>query len=85
MFRHPRSRKILDFYKNYNFAIFPEIGNFLGLTYSTHVVPPPPSGIHFLDFAVDDDVIHMLSCDDLILMSIVLDGSYEIDGVASSP
>ena len=29
-------------------------------TYSTHAVPLPPSGIHFLDFAADDDIIHML-------------------------
>ena len=44
-------------------------------TYSTHVVPPPPGGIHFLDFVVDDDVIHMLSWDDLVPEPIVLDGS----------
>ena len=54
-------------------------------TYSTHAVPPPPGGIHFLDFAVDDDVIHMLSWDDLVPEPIVLDGSYEVDGITSSP
>ena len=54
-------------------------------TYSTHVVPPPPGGIHFLDFVVDDDVIHMLSWDDLVPEPIVLDRSYKVDGVTSSP
>ena len=54
-------------------------------TYSTHAVPPPPGGIHFLDFTVDDDVIHMLSWDDLVPESIVMDGSYEVDGITSSP
>ena len=28
---HPRSRKILDFYRKYHFAIFKKIGIFLGL------------------------------------------------------
>ena len=29
-------------------------------TYSKHVVSPPNSGIHSIDFAELDDVIHML-------------------------
>ena len=32
LFRHPRSRKILDFYRNYDFTIFQKIGIFWGLT-----------------------------------------------------
>ena len=52
-------------------------------TYSTHTVPPPLDGMHFLDFAVDDDVIHMLSWDDLVLEHGIW--SYEVDGVTSSP
>ena len=54
-------------------------------TYCTHVVPPPPGGIHFLDFVVDDDVIHMLSWDDLVPEPIVSYGSYEVDGITLSP
>ena len=54
------------------------------LTYSTHAVPSPHGGIH-LDFVADDDVIHMLSWDDLVLEPIVLDGSCKVDGVTSSP
>ena len=54
-------------------------------TYSTLVVPPPPGGIHFLDFTVDDDVIHMLSWDDLVPEPIVPDGSYEVNRITSSP
>ena len=53
-------------------------------TYSTNAVPPPPGVIHFLDFVVVDDVIHVLSWDDLVLEPIVLDGSYEVDGITSS-
>ena len=33
-------------------------------TYSTHAVPPPIGGIHFIDFVESDDRIHMLSWDD---------------------
>ena len=55
------------------------------LTYSTNVVSPPPGGIHFLDFADDDDVIHMLSWDDLVLEPIVSNWSYKVDGITSSP
>ena len=55
------------------------------LAHSTHVVPPLVGGIHFLDFTDGDDAIHMLSWDDLVMESIVLYGSYEVDGVASGP
>ena len=54
-------------------------------TYSTHAVPPRPGGTHFLDFSVDDDVIRVLSWDDLVPEPIILDGSYEVDGITSSP
>ena len=54
-------------------------------TYSTYVVPSLPSGIHFLDFAAADEVIHRLSRDDLVPKAIVLDGSCKVDGVTSSP
>ena len=32
--------------------------------HSTHVVPPPARGIHFIDFDGTDDFIHMMSWDD---------------------
>ena len=33
-------------------------------THSTHAVPPPAGGIHFIGFDGTDDFIHMMSCDD---------------------
>ncbi|RVW27330.1 hypothetical protein CK203_110326 [Vitis vinifera] len=33
-------------------------------THTTHAVPPPAGGIHFLDFDETDDHVHMLSWDD---------------------
>ncbi|KAL6340112.1 hypothetical protein AAG906_038947 [Vitis piasezkii] len=33
-------------------------------THTTHAVPPPADGIHFLDFDEIDDHVHMLSWDD---------------------
>ena len=33
-FRHPRSRKISDFYQNYDLALFEKIGIFSGLTWN---------------------------------------------------
>ena len=50
--------------------------------HSTHAVPPPPGGIHHLDF-VEDDNIHMMSWDDKLLEPIVLDDGYEVDTVGS--
>ena len=50
------------------------------LAHSTHVVPPPPGGIHHIDF-VEDDNIHMMSWDDGLLEPIVLNDGYEIDTV----
>ena len=45
-----------------------------------HAVPPPPGGIHHIDF-VEDDNIHMMSWDDGLLEPIVLNDGYEIDTV----
>ena len=53
--------------------------------HSTHAIPSLVGDIHFLDFVDGDDAIHMLSWDDLVLEPIVLNGSYEVDGVASGP
>ena len=50
-------------------------------TYSTHEVPPPVGGIHFIDFAESDDRIHMLSWDDQGLGSIIFDDGYGDDRV----
>ena len=50
--------------------------------HSTHAVPPPPGGIHHIDF-VEDDSIHMMSWDDGVPEPIVLDDGYEIDTVGS--
>ena len=46
--------------------------------HSTHAVPPPPGGIHHLDF-VEDDSINIMSWDDRLLEPIVLDDGYEVD------
>ncbi|XP_010651422.1 uncharacterized protein LOC104879602 [Vitis vinifera] len=51
-------------------------------THSTHAVPPPPGGIHHIDF-VEDDNIHMMSWDDGVPEPIVLDDGYEVDTVGS--
>ncbi|RVW15703.1 Retrovirus-related Pol polyprotein from transposon 17.6 [Vitis vinifera] len=52
------------------------------LAHSTHAVPPPPGGIHHIDF-VEDDSIHMMSWDDGLPEPIVLDDGYEVDTVGS--
>ena len=51
------------------------------LAHSTHVVLSPTGGIHFLDFTDGDDAIHRI----LVSEPIVIDGSFEVDGVASDP
>ena len=48
------------------------------------MVPPPTDGIHSMDFTESDDHIHMLSWDDYESESIVVDKSYEVDGVISN-
>ena len=45
-------------------------------------MPPPSGGIHHIDF-VEDDNIHILSWDDGLLESIVLDDGYEVAIVGS--
>ena len=50
--------------------------------HSTHAVPPPPGGIHHIDF-VEDDSIPMMSWDDGVPEPIVLDDGYEVDTVGS--
>ncbi|RVW78015.1 Retrovirus-related Pol polyprotein from transposon 17.6 [Vitis vinifera] len=51
----------------------------------THAVPPPADGIHFLEFDVIDDHIHMLSDDDSDLEPIMPDVIYETSGVTLGP
>ena len=51
-------------------------------THSMHAMPPPPGGIHHIDF-VEDDSIHMMSWDDGVPEPIVLDDGYEVDIVGS--
>ncbi|RVW66350.1 hypothetical protein CK203_065241 [Vitis vinifera] len=43
--------------------------------HTTHAVPPPADGIHFLEFDVIDDHIHMLSDDDSDLEPIMPDAA----------
>ena len=54
-------------------------------THTTHAVPPPTDGIHFLDFAEIDDHIHMLSWDDTEPKPIMSDGIYEINRATLGP
>ena len=53
------------------------------LTHTTHVVPLLADDIHSMDFTKLDDRIHMLSWDDYESEPIVVDESYEVDGVIS--
>ena len=53
--------------------------------HTSHAVPPPANGIHFMDFTELDDRNHMLSWDDYESKPIVVDESYEVDGVISDP
>ncbi|WKA05482.1 hypothetical protein VitviT2T_023446 [Vitis vinifera] len=54
-------------------------------THTTHAVPPPAGGIHFLDFDETDDHVHMLSWDDLDPEPIMPVGIYETSGVTLEP
>ncbi|RVW54991.1 hypothetical protein CK203_093141 [Vitis vinifera] len=49
-------------------------------THTTHAVPPPAGGIHFLDFDETDDHVHMLSWDDPDPEPIMPAGIYETSG-----
>ena len=53
--------------------------------HTTHAVPSPINGTHFLDFAELDDHIHMLSWDESKPEPIVSYEIYEIDEVTLSP
>ena len=53
--------------------------------HTTHVVPPPADGIHFLDFVELDDHVHMLSSDDSNPEPIVSNGIYEMDKATLGP
>ena len=53
--------------------------------HTSHAVPPPTDGIHFMNFTKLDDHIHMLSWDDYEPEPIVVDESYEVDGVILDP
>ena len=66
------------------YAIYYRFYNSLNLplpAHTTHVVPPPVDGIHFLDFDEIDDHIHMLSDDDSEPEPIMPDVIYEMSGV----
>ena len=52
--------------------------------HSTHAVPPPAGGIHFIDFDGTDDFIHMMSRDDHALEPIMLVENSEVDGFVLS-
>ncbi|RVW22319.1 hypothetical protein CK203_101856 [Vitis vinifera] len=54
-------------------------------THTTHAVPPPAGGIHFLDFDETDDHVHMLSWDDPDPEPIMPAGIYETSGVTLEP
>ena len=54
-------------------------------THTTHAVPPPADGIHFLDFDETDNHVHMLSWDDSDLEPIMQDEIYEMSGVTLGP
>ena len=53
--------------------------------HTTHAVPSPIDGTHFLNFAELDDHIHMLSWDESNPEPIVSYEIYEIDEVTLSP
>ncbi|KAL6315019.1 hypothetical protein AAG906_030855 [Vitis piasezkii] len=53
--------------------------------HTSHTISPPTSDIHFMDFTKPDDRIHTLSWDDSELEPIVVDESYEFDGVILDP
>ena len=52
--------------------------------HTTHADPHSTGDIHFIYFTKPDDRIHMLSWDDYESEPIVVDESYEVDGVISN-
>ena len=53
--------------------------------HTTHAVPPPDGGIHFLDFADSDDHVCMMSWDDMDPEPIELDDIYEMSSMSLGP
>ncbi|RVW68358.1 hypothetical protein CK203_063788 [Vitis vinifera] len=52
--------------------------------HTSHAIPPPAGGIHFMDFTKPDDCIHMLNWDDFEPEPIVVDESYEVLRIPTS-
>ena len=52
--------------------------------HSTHAVPSPAGGIHFIDFDGTNDFIHMMSWDDHASKPIMLVEDSEVDGFVLS-
>ena len=55
------------------------------LAHTTHAVPYPTDGIHFIDLVELDDHIHMLSWDEPVVEPVVADGIYKVGGVTFGP
>ena len=53
--------------------------------HTTHAVPPPDGGIHFLDFADSDGHVCMMSWDDMDLEPIELGDIYETSSMSLGP
>ena len=53
--------------------------------HTSHAIPPSVDNIHFMDFTEPVDRIHMLSWEDFEPEPIVVDESYEVDGVILDP
>ena len=54
-------------------------------THTTHAVPPPDGGLHFLDFADSDDHVYMMSWDDMDPEPIELGDIYEMSSMSLGP
>ena len=54
-------------------------------THTTHAIPPPADGIHFLNFDEIDDHVHMLSEDDSNPEPIMPGVIYEMSGMTLGP
>ena len=53
--------------------------------HTTHAVPPPDGGIHFLDFVDSDDHVCTMSWDDMDPEPIELDDIYEMSSMSLGP
>ena len=54
-------------------------------THTTHAVPPPDGGIHFLDFVDSDDHVCMMSWDDMDPEPKELGDIYETSSMSLGP